>query len=141
MRHALVEIIKGQPQAQQSLIRAFLQRHYPGGSDTMDTPEKIQKAIDIAVGWPDSAEQNPPPEDAGILKWEGFSTRVVDLGGELEARCDLCEWRLPQSETHKSLPEFRQLELSVAVCVSHEQDTYADGTPYCPGKPVQGQLG
>jgi hypothetical protein len=60
MRQALTEIIKGLPAIQQPLVRSFLREHFPNGIDTLDA-DGIQKAIDIAVGWPDSADQHPIP--------------------------------------------------------------------------------
>lgn len=140
MRGALAEIIVGQPAPQQPLLRSFLLAHWPQGASEIRTEAELQKAIDIAVGWPLSAEQHPPPEKPGEMKWQGYATRVVLVDGELEARCDRCEWRLPQAETQKNLPEFRQIELAAATAISHEQDAYADGTPYCPARPVQPEL-
>lgn len=141
MRGALAEVIVGLPQAQQALCRAFLLRHWPEGAAQINTEAELQKAIDIAVGWPDSANQYPAPEEPGEEKWRGFSTGVYEVDREMIGRCDLCEWNLPMAATSANLPDFRKIELSAAACISHEQDTYADGTPYCPGRPTQQQLG
>ena len=56
---ALVAIIKGLPTAQQPLCRAFLNQHYPNTNASELGEADLQKCIDIAAGWPDSAEQHP----------------------------------------------------------------------------------
>lgn len=140
MRGALAEVIVGLPTAQQPLCRAFLLRHWPEGASQINTEAELQKAIDISVGWPDSADQHPPPPAPGEERWRGFSTGVYEVERELISRCDLCEWHLEEAATNANLPDFRRLELAAAVCISHEQDSYADGTPYCPGRPTQQEL-
>jgi hypothetical protein len=66
MLSALTQIIAGLPTAQQPLCRAFIRQHYPEGSAELDQAD-IQKCIDIAAGWPDSAVQHPIPEDGQQL--------------------------------------------------------------------------
>jgi hypothetical protein len=61
MLTALTQIIAGLPQVQQPLCRAFIREHYPEGSADLGQAD-IQKCIDIAAGWPDSAAQHPIPE-------------------------------------------------------------------------------
>jgi hypothetical protein len=62
MLTALTQIISGLPQAQQPACRMFIRQHYPEGSADLAQAD-IQKCIDIAAGWPDSAAQHPVPED------------------------------------------------------------------------------
>jgi len=60
MLKSLTEVIKSLPQAQQPLCRSFIRQHYPEGTADL-TPADVQKCIDIAAGWPDSADQHPMP--------------------------------------------------------------------------------
>jgi RecT family len=60
-RQALSAIIKGLPTAQQPACRAFISQHFPGLNAVDLTGDELQKCIDIAAGWPDSAAQHPLP--------------------------------------------------------------------------------
>ena len=40
---------------------AFLLEHFPDGAAEIRVEEDLQKAIDIAAGWPESADDFPPP--------------------------------------------------------------------------------
>lgn len=63
MLTAYREIIAALPTASQPVCRAFIAQHFPGRTLDKLTEGEIQKCIDIAVGWPDSAEQHPIDED------------------------------------------------------------------------------
>jgi hypothetical protein len=52
---------------QQPLIRAFLFSHFPQGAAALNNEADLQKCIDIAVGWPDSADQHPIPEPGAMF--------------------------------------------------------------------------
>ena len=54
----LAEMIKSLPVVQQPLCRAFIRQHYPDGTADLK-PVDVQKCIDIAAGWPESAAQHP----------------------------------------------------------------------------------
>jgi hypothetical protein len=62
-RQALSAIIKGLPTAQQPACRAFISQHFPGLAAIDLTGDELQKCIDIAAGWPDSAAQHPLPNE------------------------------------------------------------------------------
>jgi hypothetical protein len=62
-RQALSAIIKGLPTAQQPACRAFISQHFPGLAAIDMTGDELQKCIDIAAGWPDSAAQHPLPNE------------------------------------------------------------------------------
>lgn len=137
----LRELIDAQPEANRRLLQSFLVGHFPGKAATELSDEQLQLAINIAGGWPQSADQYPIPEAVGETAWEGFSAFVVKFpDGSLEGRCQLCQWKLPESPTNVPLPDFRRLELAKQAAQSHEADAYEDGTPYCPGR-VQPELG
>ena len=57
-----LEVLKGMintlPTVQQPLCRAFIRQHYPDGTADLK-PADVQKCIDIAAGWPESAAQHP----------------------------------------------------------------------------------
>jgi hypothetical protein len=139
MASALVEIVKGQPAAQQPLLRAFLREHFPNGIEAITEEADMQKAIDIAVGWPDSATQHPAPL-RGKEMWGGFSTKVLKVAEDYVMTCTLCPWQLEEAATTKNLPDFRRAELATQTAQQHETGEYQDGTPFCPGKPAQGRL-
>jgi hypothetical protein len=73
LQSGLRSCISSQPAHQQSLLRAFLVQHfpleqYPNGAADLDS-EQLTKAINIAGGWPGSADAYPPPastEDPGF---------------------------------------------------------------------------
>jgi hypothetical protein len=139
MASGLVEIINGLPREQQPLLRAFLRQHYPDGVDTITDMGEMQAAIDIATGWPGSADTHPIPLH-GEEVWAGFTTRVILSEGEYLTTCTICAWALEEAATNAALPEFRRLELAQSACQQHEQGQYDDGTPYCAGRPAQGAM-
>ena len=54
----LTNLINSLPTVQQPLCRAFIRQHYPDGTADLK-PVDVQKCIDIAAGWPESAAQHP----------------------------------------------------------------------------------
>ena len=50
--------IKSLPENDRRVCRAFIRQHYPDGTANL-TEGDVQKCIDIAAGWPDSANQHP----------------------------------------------------------------------------------
>jgi hypothetical protein len=66
MLKVLTQTIKSLPAGEQSDCRDFIRQHFPEGSAELGEAE-VQKCIDIAAGWPDSAAQHPIPEDGGQL--------------------------------------------------------------------------
>jgi hypothetical protein len=139
MASGLVQIITALPKEQQPLCRAFLRQHYPDGIDTITDPGEMQAAVDIATGWPGSADTHPIPL-RGEEVWGGFTTRVILSEGEYLTNCTICTWALEEPATHATLPEVRRLELAQSACQQHEQGAYEDGTPFCAGRPAQGQM-
>ena len=137
---SLTTLISAQPQAQQPLLRGFLGGHFPGRGAADLNAEELQLAINIAGGWPQSADRYPIPAPAGEEVYAGFSTYVEKIDGEYVSQCRLCSWNLPEAATSANLPEFRKLELAKDVCQQHETGLYEDGTPFCPGRPVQEQM-
>ncbi|MGA9527139.1 MAG: hypothetical protein WBS24_03375 [Terriglobales bacterium] len=134
-------LLDAQPEANRRLLQAFLMQHFPGRRSTDLNADELSLAINIAGGWPESADRYPPPPPAGETVWEGFSAFVVRVGTEYEGRCQLCEWALPQASTSADLPDFRRLELMKQAATQHESGLYEDGTPFCPGRPSQPELG
>jgi hypothetical protein len=62
-RAALTQIIKSLPTLQQPLCRAFMAQHFDPKTSVDLNAEELQKCIDIAAGWPDSASQHPLPAE------------------------------------------------------------------------------
>ena len=69
MRGALTALISGLPQTDQPLCRAFIRQHFPNGAENLNGTE-LQKCIDIAAGWPDSAAQHPLPLEVELAAAE-----------------------------------------------------------------------
>lgn len=139
MASGLVQIINGLPREQQALCRAFIRRHYPDGIDSITDMGEMQAAIDIATGWPGSADTHPIPLQ-GEEKWVGFTTKVELSEGDYLMSCSACTWALEEAATNAALPDFRRLELAKNTCQQHETGEYEDGTPFCPGRPTQGAM-
>ena len=58
MLGVLTDQIKSLPENDRRVCRAFIRQHYPDGTANL-TEGDVQKCIDIAAGWPDSANQHP----------------------------------------------------------------------------------
>jgi hypothetical protein len=61
LRRSLKAVIRGLPTVQQPLCRSFLARHFPERTSEDLNAEELTLAINIAGGWPASAEQYPAP--------------------------------------------------------------------------------
>jgi hypothetical protein len=59
---SLRALLQAKPQADRTIITAFLGRHFPNRKAEALTPDELTKAINIAAGWPNSADTYPAPE-------------------------------------------------------------------------------
>ena len=62
LRKSLAAVIQSQPDLQQTLLRSFLARHFPGKKAVDLDADELTLAINIAGGWPESATTYPAPE-------------------------------------------------------------------------------
>jgi hypothetical protein len=62
LRRSLSQVISGLPTVQQPLCRAFLGQHFPNRKAADLDATELTLAINIAGGWPESADTYPAPE-------------------------------------------------------------------------------